>query len=77
MSTTKKRKPVKMDRKLVAATQPYEVNDVRVLFYKMDGDKIVHPTKQEVINLTKIFNNSRKKIYQSLRESGYTQLRKK
>jgi len=43
--TNSKRKPLKMDRYLIASKQSWEVNHVRVLFYKIEKDEIVHPTK--------------------------------
>ena len=51
--TNSKRKPLKMDRYLIASKQSWEVNHVRVLFYKLSGDNIIHPTKEVVKSLCK------------------------
>jgi hypothetical protein len=76
IQSNKNRKPFKMDRYLIAANQPWEVNLVRALFYKVVKDEILHPDKQLVKSLCKKFNNSRQRIYFELRENmGYTQLK--
>ena len=51
--TNSKRKPLKMDRYLIASKQSWGVNHVRVLFYKLSGDNIIHPTKEVVKSLCK------------------------
>ena len=75
--TNSKRKPLKMDRYLIAANQPWEVNHVRVLFYKVEKDEIIHPTKELVKQLCKKLNNSRYGVYEELRFSGFIQLKPK
>ena len=75
IQSNKNRKPFKMDRYLVAANQPWEVNLVRALFYKVVKDEILHPDKQLVKFLCKSLNNSRHRVYLELRKIGYTQLK--
>lgn len=72
----KSKKPAKMDRKLVAGLQKHEVRDIRVQFYKMNKEEIVHPTSEEIKALVKTHNNSRRKIYASLAENGYVRIKR-
>lgn len=75
--TNSKRKPLKMDRYLIASKQSWEVNHVRVLFYKIEKDEIVHPSKGLVKIICKNLNNSRYRVYEELRSMGFIQLKPK
>lgn len=61
----------KMDPRLIATKQIFELNHVRLSFHKFDGDKIKHPTIAEVVAIARGFNHSRKKTYNQLERNGY------
>lgn len=70
---TKKVQHPKMDPYLIS-NQPWEVRYARLIFYKAVKDEISHPSSAEVKILIKRHHNSRKRVYASLLESGYTKL---
>lgn len=72
--STTKVKNHKMDRSLVSK-QAWEVEYVRLNFYKKDGEAIIHPTAQTVKDLAKANNHSRQRLYAALRIQGFTQMR--
>lgn len=60
------KKPHKMDRHLIAADQPHEL-DTAVQKMKKEG---FTTSREEVRQLAKQFNNSRRKIYKAIREKN-------
>lgn len=63
----------KMDKYLVSK-QKWEIHYIRIIFYRMDGDFIEHPSVLEVTNAVKNNGRSRTKVYKELELFKYKRI---
>jgi hypothetical protein len=65
-----KKKSRKMDRYTVSS-QTWELDTIRRMFYKMEGERIDHPSRADIMSIKKQYGKSRVVIYRVLAERGY------
>lgn len=70
VNTKSNHKHRKMDRYTVSS-EIWELDKVRRLFYKMEGERIDHPTRADVLGIKKLYGKSRRVVYAMLLQAGW------